>query len=279
VIDPQAFVDPTWWTQRFPGLHVEGEEVYAEIDLSPAQREAVLAGIHGEGWFHLEGVLTLDELKPLLGGIVRLRQLGLSPVFIHVFDETWAVYRKLGPVFSAAIDGPWTFMPAFWAWYLDPLKGDAGWTPHRDREDDRVMEDHKPVTMSLWIPLTPALPENGCMYVVPYPLTMEHLGEGGAQHLRALPANPGSILGWHQQMYHWGGKTLPTARFPRVSLSIEVQRSDREWIDEHVLDPWPALPLRRRLSLIAAQILRYSHMFGEDHPDVALARLLLPMGY
>jgi hypothetical protein len=63
----------------------------------------------------------------------------------------------------------WNEMPKldrdFWAWYIDPLKEEKGWQPHRDRDTMSTTPD--PQYCTVWIPLTDATLDNGCMFVLP----------------------------------------------------------------------------------------------------------------
>lgn len=58
-------------------------------------------------------------------------------------------------------------LPDFWAWNVDPVRGDAGWRPHRDRGRTTLLPDGGPKSITTWIALTRATPLNGCMHVVP----------------------------------------------------------------------------------------------------------------
>lgn len=55
--------------------------------------------------------------------------------------------------------------------YVDPSRGDAGFSPHRDRQPDSSPATFRPdgtaMYATLWLPLTDATPENSCLYVIP----------------------------------------------------------------------------------------------------------------
>jgi hypothetical protein len=55
--------------------------------------------------------------------------------------------------------------------YIDPNRGDAGFSPHRDRQPDDVGStfrgDGSAKYSTCWIPFTDACPENSCLYVLP----------------------------------------------------------------------------------------------------------------
>jgi hypothetical protein len=54
---------------------------------------------------------------------------------------------------------------------VDPNRGDAGFSPHRDRQPDDSPATFRPdgsaMYATMWVPLTPATPENSCLYVIP----------------------------------------------------------------------------------------------------------------
>lgn len=55
--------------------------------------------------------------------------------------------------------------------YVDPNRGDVGFSPHRDRQPDDSAATFRPdgtaMYTTLWLPLTDATPENSCLYVIP----------------------------------------------------------------------------------------------------------------
>lgn len=54
---------------------------------------------------------------------------------------------------------------------VDPNQGGAGFSPHRDRQPDDSPATFRPdgsaMYATLWVPLTPATPENSCLYIIP----------------------------------------------------------------------------------------------------------------
>jgi hypothetical protein len=74
------------------------------------------------------------------------------------------------------------------------------------------------MTLTSWIPLSDATPQNGCMYVVPAHLD-PHYGKPTTPRsqlpdlslARALPVRPGDYLVWNQAVLHWGGESNEAA--------------------------------------------------------------------
>jgi len=137
------------------------------------------------------------------------------------------------------------------------------------------------------VPLTEATPFNGCMYVLPaerdphYAARVKKYDIAAPQNIRALPAAPGSVLGWTQGLLHWSGRSSRRASEPRLSFSIEYQRGDEPAFNEPVLDPRVLPPFERRLGLIGKQILQYQHMLNDETGFERVGELLrerFPLG-
>ena len=238
---------------------------------------------------------ALEQLTPAVGEAVkRCVALGLPAVFAWVYDEPWACYARLRPVFAHFLGADYKPLPAFWAWHVDPKKGETGWKPHRDNRYQSLAADGSPLTLTCWIPLSDANPLNSCMYIVPKHVDPGYSLPAGMPEpptpvfaARALPARPGDYLVWNQCVLHWGGPTSEFAEHPRMSLALEFQRGDIP----PVMRPFPrgahrpALPplleqqpspsFGTRIQLVARQILQYQHMYGLSQGLAELAAYLL----
>lgn len=57
------------------------------------------------------------------------------------------------------------------AWRVDAAAGEAGFSPHRDRQPDDAAAsfraDGTPRYATCWLALADATPDTGCLYVVP----------------------------------------------------------------------------------------------------------------
>jgi hypothetical protein len=192
---------------------------------------------------------------------------GWPAVFAFVYDDLWSVVR--GPWlrgFLGALLGPgYRQNSHLWLFRLLPERSASGWPPHADGPE-------RPDRVTVWIPLTDATLDNGCMYVVPQdrvPASIPDftrvrsvdLGELQVllQSSRALPAAAGSVLGWNHRVIHWGS-ACGRPEHPRVSLSVEfVAAGTRVFPDEApALAASPTLPpLADRLRAIARGVLSY----------------------
>ncbi|MBS0385056.1 MAG: phytanoyl-CoA dioxygenase family protein [Proteobacteria bacterium] len=221
----------------------------------------------------------LKTLAPTIGGAVkRLVQFGLPPVLVWTYDEPWECFRRLGPVIGNFL-GSYKLLPAFWAWHVDPAKGESGWGPHRDRSVGALAADGSPLSLTCWIPLSDATPMNGCMYIVPACFDSNYNRPGstqpmGMQASRALPAKPGDFLVWNQAVLHWGSLSSEFADEARMSMALEFQRGDIEPFQQPLLDNAALPPFAVRVRLIARQILQYTHMYRIPERHVQLGQFL-----
>ena len=139
--------------------------------------------------------------------------------------------------------------------------------------------DGMPTALTIWLPLTDATPANGCMYMVPasqdpnYPEHLQSTEVINLQSVRALPAPAGSILGWNQNVLHWGGCSSSKAIFPRISIAWEFQRKDIPEPRSSLLSPTSLLTFPQRLSLIGQQIAQYQQIYNlpEELAEIAQA--------
>lgn len=277
------FLDRNYWLERAPSLHI-GDAGIAASPIRGARAAGLKPRLLAEGYFQAHHEWGID-LAPLAQTVRALASAKMLPVFCFVYDEVWALFRALEPLYRAFL-GDYAILPAFWAWNIDPGKGEAGWSMHRDRGRHALMPDGAPVSLTTWIALSRATPENGCLYIVPanadptYNTPLEDVfvnfkSEAAEARARPLPAGPGDFFMWNQAVLHWGGRSSPQAQESRVSLSLEFQRTDVRAFEKPLIGYDAFLPLEERLKLIATQILKYRHMYAVDSESEAFARTLL----
>ena len=234
-----------------------------------------------EGYFLIEDILPKDELAKLRQGIETLVSNGMSPALIYLYDEAWQVFRRLKPLLSHFLGDRVALLPHFWAWHVDPGQDGRGWPPHRDYQGESVVGDDMLISLSLWVPLSNASPDNGCMYVLPrsfekcYDLAVTKPEDVFLQDVRALPAGPGAVMGWRQDLYHWGGRASKHESEPRISLSLEFQNAVFDPMADQLLDLEKAPEFMDRLGLIASQFEKYQHMQSIDADTVNWAKAVL----
>jgi hypothetical protein len=270
----------SFWGRHFPELSI-GATPDVVDPAPPAQAERKAARMAEDGYLQGRSDALARLAPPLAAAVIHLRQIGLPPPFLFVFDETWQAFAALAPELSLFLPDL-RVLPDFWVWHVDPTAGEAGWEPHVDKGPQALDRDGRPLSLTAWIPLTAATPLNGCIYIVPASRDPQY-GAGAGQRsapfalpaVRALPAEPGEFLVWNQAVLHWGGASSRFADAPRISMALEFQRGDIAPFNEPLLDPAAVLPLARRLWLVGKQILQYRHMYPLSPDMEALARTLL----
>lgn len=246
-------------------------------------RTKALGSYRSAGFLSLDGVLHAGQARRMRACIDTLRHHDWPPVFSFVYDAFWTIGRsgELAAVLRDLLGGPYRFLPRVWAHYVYPAKGNSGWRPHIDGNENCMH------TVSVWVPLSEARLDNGCMHVVKRDeLTAElsrnyrKLDTFTAQQVhallrntRALPASPGQILCWDEKIIHWGGSSEPGSE-PRVSVALEFTSPDfpTSAADPLLVDSFAPLPsLEIRLQTIARAIMLYRRfeLFNERFAPLA----------
>jgi hypothetical protein len=268
MLSSDEFDRPEFWRARAPSFHVGDEGALRSArPFRPGNQESEeLAGrMRQEGYFRLRHDFGFD-LAGMAGFVRGLSADGIPPVFAFVYDEFWALFHALDAVYGGLL-GAYGFLPDFWVWNVDPGKGDAGWTPHRDKGYASLRADGMPISLTTWIPLSDATPLNSCMYLVPadadptYGTPQEREWKFELPSIRALPASPGDVLVWNQAVLHWGSRGSWRETQTRVSIAFEFQATDVPPFNQPLLPSGRMVPFETRLALIGKQILQYRHMY------------------
>jgi len=276
--------NPTTWLALAPSFHIGDEAFFragAPVALGDNRRQDLMGQLTFDGYFHESGLdLGIDPAK-MAAAVRALSAAGIPPVFGFVFDEFWLPFWRLREWYKGLLGGDYAMMPDFWVWNLDPKRGDAGWPPHRDKGHYALNPDGTPRALTTWIPLSDAVPLNGCMYIVPasfdpvYGTPRDEEYRFELASVRALPAKAGDVLVWNQSVLHWGGRTSPRAPESRVSMAFEFQTTKIAPYNKFVLRP-DALPsFAERLKLIGQQVVQYPHMNRPDPDTLALCGRLV----
>ena len=265
---------PEFWRSLLPRAP---DANYAERSFTPDTLKAVRSSLRERGYFQLDSVFHADELARVRAAVDAVQGAGLPPLFVFAYEDPWLLYASLSALLRSVLGSEYRSLAAFWAWQLDPLKADAGWPRHRDRTFRTVNDDGHPDVVTIWLAITDATPDNGCIRVVPRDRDPEYDGHLArlsfrASDARELSAPAGSVLGWTHQLIHWGGRASRAASAPRISLSAEFQSRSKSPYDAQ-LDRIPP-PLEERLALMATQLLKYRHMQSPSPALFDLARSL-----
>lgn len=236
--------------------------------LDPQTEAAIQAMVRREGYFQ-GGIGPWQQGHGRITALIqRLVDVDLLPVFAFIYDPIWQLAHQLDCMISPLLGGNYRFLPDFWAWHVDPAKGQAGWQPHRDKGAQALLPDGAPGSVTAWIPLTDATPLNGCMYIVPadrdptYGTAEENDWKFAYADIRALPARPGEFFIWNQAVLHWGSHSSSRAAGrPRMSCAFEFQRTDVTPWNLPLIEPDRPLSFADRQRLIGKQIKQYQHMY------------------
>ncbi len=267
-----------FWRELAPEMTIEVLDSSAQpIAIDEKSLTEIGQRMTRDGFLQLPPVLAGHEVSAVCRAIERLQSVNLPPVYIYVYDQPWRLFQRLSPLLRHFLGHQYALLPNFWAWSIPLVDQAAGWPLHRDCDAQTRFDNpdfgQTLMSLSLWLPLSDATLENGCMYVLPksrqerYPETIKSVDEIDDADRRALPAKAGSVLGWSQDLYHWSGSVTAQARNPRVSLSLEFQNTSFEALAEPLLDVGAPPQFSARLALIAQQFDKYRHMEMQKPPE------------
>jgi hypothetical protein len=261
-------VDIGYWDRLNPFLttHRKAPEESPWAAERPTLPE-MAAHLREHGYFPAQPAFSRALMEKMVAGVEVLRREGWPPVFSFVYDEFWftAQCPSVVTLLSSVLGVGYRQNSKIWTYYVPASRATHGWHPHMDND----FEPEGRIT--IWIALSDATLDNGCIYVVPSDRLPDSLrGRSYAsiqsvqkdelnallQGCRALPAPSGSILGWNHSLIHWGTMSTGTT-VPRVSVALEfVGANSPAHKDElPLLDDMP--PFRERTRLIAKALLDY----------------------
>ena len=195
-----------WPTFNSPALSVSIPHIH------PFQWLTHMNRLKHDGYTIFKELLPPDIFDPLNRAFDDLKSAQILPVGIITHPLFWHIVRALDPIIEKILNEPYVILPETWAWDIDPNKSNKGWAPHREKLFSCVTADGMPKSMSCWFPITPATPENSCMYVLPasedpyYPVGKTKF-DYPIQSIRALPAEPGDVIVFNHNILHWGSQS------------------------------------------------------------------------
>jgi len=263
--------DPAFWRSVVPGLTISDEpEQPAELAFAPERLAEISRSIEDQGYLQVLTVFGEAELVPLRQGLLDLQRAGLPATNIYLYDQPYVLFARLGRLIRHFLGERFALLPNFWAWHIAARSGARGWPAHQDCEARTRFPDgtggHLLMSMSLWINLTEANQDNGCLAVLPRPaerhyrLPIENPERIDPQHGISLPVPAGSLLGWPQDLYHWSNRVTGSAVAPRLSLSLEFQNRAFAALSEPLLDVARPPTFVDRRTLVEQQFAKYRHM-------------------
>jgi hypothetical protein len=268
----QRALDQSYWQRLNPDLSIGEEHSAAEFEAAPLnelQTAVQMEQLHREGYFQTPPALQPDVVRRMRLAVEKLREEHWPAVFAYVYDEFWQVVRtpSLVRLISGFLGRAYRQNSLIWAYYVAPVRGAQGWHPHSDSGDES--------RLTVWVPLTDATLENGCMYVIPRDrLPNDLLGsyekldsvthaqlDRLLQSTKALPSPAGAYLGWNHDLIHWGSVSSGRVE-PRISVAMEfvgpdvVSRPD----ELPLFDPLTPPPFFERIRAIGKGLLTYGRL-------------------
>jgi hypothetical protein len=265
----QHAVDPAYWQRLNPSLSIGTERSTVSVErahLDGPQTAAQLGKLRREGYFQTSPVLAPHVLQRMRQAIDTVRAERWPAVFAYVYDDFWEIVRtpSLVRLASGFLGEGYRQSARIWAFYVAPARGARGWHPHCDSGDDD--------RLTVWVPLTDATVDNGCMYVIPRDrltedlnyLRMESVTQAQLaallQNTKALPSPAGAFLGWNHNLIHWGSVSSGHVE-PRISLALEfvgpgVVKPHADELPLFGLSTLPSFP--ERLRAIAEALRTYT---------------------
>jgi hypothetical protein len=263
-----------YWATLCPELTI-GSAVARldEIALADSASSDAARQVREHGYGALPDFLPAPVLARLNRAIDVVTAAGWPANFAWVFDDLWAAARTLavGGLLDGTLGSGARQVPHVWVHIVPAVDGARGWGPHKDGGLARGSRSH----LSIWMALTDAAVDNGCIYVLPRSAASAGLidrdwstGEIAVADavrlmsaVRALPVSAGAALAWDFDVLHWSG-TRYGGGAARRSLSLEfIARETAPCRDEHPLlacgpdDPLP--DFAQRLAFIADGIMQY----------------------
>lgn len=241
-----------YWRESFSGSVASSERECWRSEARPLPVPVAGRGrfeqMCAEGFVSCGGGVDRGQVAAVQRIVEQVEAAGWLPVYAFLFDEVWALVRSpvVRKLMTELLGAGFQQLPVFYIWRVEAGSGQYGYRPHRELGRRGFTEpDGTPLSLTVWVPLTDATPENGCMSVVPRSLEVTELGEDellgiyGAGSLtqlkmmallhraRSLPVRRGGLLCWNHEVLHWGGFSSSEAVEDRVSLAVEFQRGDR----------------------------------------------------
>ncbi|MBX9875534.1 MAG: phytanoyl-CoA dioxygenase family protein [Beijerinckiaceae bacterium] len=239
----------------------------SSISDSAADREK--RRLDEDGYFRLRQVFDSARIARMRRIVEAVRADGWPVAFAFVFDDFWTIARspRIASFLGKALGEAYLQNTVVWAHWVPGERGVAGWSPH---EDYRDVGD---TFLSVWIPLSDATVENGCMFLLPGASSREismateerrdlppTVFRRALQDVIALPASAGSMIGWRGDVLHWGGANTGGSE-PRLSLALEFRArgAKASRFESPLIDPRaPLPPFRLRLFAIVKALREYT---------------------
>ncbi len=255
-----ATQSPEFWRRLAPELTISDAQPLHALRHPTSKSSRERMHLVNDGYLRMNQPGLKVSMGKIAGAMDRIVNAGLPAAFIGVYDEVWSIIAELNGVLDGLFDGKTAMVPNFWAAHT---VANTGLAAGRKRAGNGVFDDGTPKNVTVWVPLTDATPDNGCVYVVPagqdrnYGRENVSRADASLPGIRALTAKAGDVLIWTGETYHWQGR--PERRHQDgalMSLNWEFQSSDEAPLEGLLIDSYPYVPFETRLALLARQMPR-----------------------
>jgi hypothetical protein len=261
-----------YWKALAPSLSLCGDPTPAlmseTVAVDAIERADLISHFGREGYLQTPPLFPAPVIDRMQAGVMKVIAADWPPAFAFVYDEFWLAPRVplLTDLFSAFVGEGFRQTPYVWTHVVAGHRGAAGWPPHVDNHGDVFR-------LTVWIPLTDATVESGCMTLIPkdrMPRSDEgqwHARPGLDMNevlsllhaTRPLPVRAGAVLGWDARLMHWGSARQASGD-PRISISMELvpATAPADVLDEALCVSGARLPtMEERLRIVARAISLY----------------------
>lgn len=268
---------PDFWRRLAPDYAISARpfEVSPELaTVTPSQLDQACELLARDGYLVLPALVDAAQTQRAAQLVQAMTAAGFPAPFALLYDHLWSTVGGVARVFAGVFGAQPCVLPDYWIWQVDGHYESHGWEWHRDDKfEQRCFDEHgRPLVLTVWFAFTDALPENGCIHVVPQSLDPNcpgnlrsmKVGPELEHAVRAVPAEAGSVLAWNMYVLHAGGSYMPGARGPRISLGIYMEHPDAPTTDGRAIKLSDDIPFSDRLGAVARMVLRYADRYSFD---------------
>jgi hypothetical protein len=258
--------DREYWRTLSPSIQISTRATIDQLPISSSDLKGISDEFSEERYFKMPPLVPAAALTRMNQSIDAVRSAGWPPAFALVSDDFWSCARlpAIEQLLTQELGPDHRQIPHVWLHIVRALDGASGWLPHFDG----LLNNR----LSVWLALTDATTENGCMFLIPPKLMpaafrapktvpIENHDVMQAMHAtRALPVPAGAALGWDFNVLHWGGRAVsPESERRALSLEFIAAGEPTESDEPFLVDPKAAPPpLNQRLRVIGAGMLTYA---------------------
>ncbi|MBI5494177.1 MAG: phytanoyl-CoA dioxygenase family protein [Deltaproteobacteria bacterium] len=233
----RRLADPATWQALFSSAVPAPGETPAWDGLQERLRD--------DGYAVAPGALAPAEVEILRRAHHAVRADGWPSACLLLLEPAWRILA--GPSVRGvvrALLGPDVHQAALaWVHAVAAHQGARGWPPHQDEARVPIDDDGLPHRLTVWVAVTDATLDNGCIHVLPARACPELSSRFAAterwtaeetgrllHHARALPAAAGTVMAWDPALLHWGGVATGLGAAARVAVSLEFVRAPADGV-------------------------------------------------